>query len=238
MISNINFELQSTFKMENQNEHLDALKDIRNIMERSSRFVSLNGLSGVFAGAFALCGALAANMYIERMKQHIPVDALSSVRNGSAYYDFALTPAGKLSTGFMQFFILDALIVLFLSVSVATFLTVRKAKKDGLKIWDNTAKRLFINMMVPLVSGGVFCLIMTWHGTVQYVAPAMLIFYGMALINSSKYTYEDIRYLGMMEIGLGLLAAIFIANGLLFWAIGFGVLHIIYGILMYFKYER
>lgn len=224
--------------MNDQNEHLDALKDIRNIMERSSRFVSLNGLSGVFAGAFALCGALAANMYIEQMKQQATGDTMSSVRNGTAYYDFALTPAGGLSMSFIQFFMLDAIIVLFLSVLVATLLTVRKAKKDGLKIWDNTAKRLFINMMIPLLSGGFFCLIMTWHGTVQYVAPAMLIFYGLALINASKYTYEDIRYLGLLEIALGLLASVFIANGLLFWAIGFGVLHIVYGIVMYFKYER
>src|SRR5690348_15583558 len=118
--------------MENQNEHLDALKDIRNIMERSSRFVSLNGLSGVFAGTFALCGALAANAYIETVKAQA-ADALSTVRNGTAYYDFALKSNGRLSAYFIWFFIIDALLVLVLSVSVSAFLTIRKAKKNGVK---------------------------------------------------------------------------------------------------------
>jgi hypothetical protein len=44
--------------------------------------------------------------------------------------------------------------------------------------------------------------------------------------------------LGICEIGLGLIASIYMGYGLLFWAVGFGVLHIIYGIVMYMKYER
>jgi hypothetical protein len=224
----INFVLQSTFNMNSENEHLDTLKDIRSMMERSSRFVSLNGFAGVFVGVFALCGAFAAHLFIQAKYQNVHVP----------YYEYSVDEGGKLNLSFLQFFTIDAFCVLILSLIAGSWLSIRKAKKDGVKIWDKPAQRLFVNMMIPLLSGGIFCLIMVHQRSVGMVAPAMLIFYGLALVNSSKYTLEEIRFLGMLEITLGLLAAFFIGYGLLFWAIGFGVLHIIYGIIMYFKYER
>ena len=139
---------------------------------------------------------------------------------------------------FYTFFALDALLVLGLSLGVGFFFTQRKAKKAGLKVWDKTAKLMLVNLFIPLLAGGAFCLIMLHHGVVPFVAPATLVFYGLALLNASKYTFNDIRYLGISEIVLGLIALYFIDYGLLFWAIGFGVLHIIYGTAMYFKYER
>jgi hypothetical protein len=182
----------------------------------------------VFAGIFALCGALAAYLftYANQPDTQVP------------YYEFLNSDAKYVNLTVLQFFILDALAVLVLSVSVSSILSIRKAKKERAKIWDKTAQRLFINMMIPLVAGGLFCLILTLHGSVGLVAPAMLIFYGLALINASKYTFEDIRFLGILEIALGLVASVFIGYGLWFWAIGFGILHIVYGVLMYFKYEK
>jgi hypothetical protein len=41
-----------------------------------------------------------------------------------------------------------------------------------------------------------------------------------------------------MEIGLGLLAGIFIDFGLLFWTLGFGIMHVIYGTMMYYRHEK
>ncbi|HMI66070.1 MAG TPA: hypothetical protein VK517_08550, partial [Cyclobacteriaceae bacterium] len=69
------------------------------------------------------------------------------------------------------------------------------------------------------------------------VAPSFLIFYGLALINASPNLYEEIRYLGYSEILLGLLCAVLPNYGLLFWAIGFGLFHILYGAVMYKKYD-
>ena len=224
----INFALQSTFKMNSTNEHLDALKDIRSMMEKSSRFVSLNGFAGVFVGIFALCGAFAAYLFIQAQYHNMQVP----------HYEYSVDETGRLNFSFLQFFVFDAVCVLILSLIAGSWLSIRKARKSGLNIWDKTAQRLFVNMMIPLASGGIFCLILIYHHIVGMVAPAMLIFYGLALINSSKYTFEEIRVLGILEIGLGLLAALFIGYGLLFWAIGFGVLHIIYGVIMYFKYEK
>ena len=128
--------------------------------------------------------------------------------------------------------------VLILALGTGIFFTTRKAKKHGLKIWDSTSKRLLINLLIPLATGGIICLILLDKHYYALVAPATLVFYGLSLVNASHHTYRDIRYLGLTQIVLGLVAFMYIGYGLLFWAIGFGVLHILYGTLMYFKYER
>lgn len=137
--------------------------------------------------------------------------------------------------------------VLVLSISAAVFFTTRKAKKQGLPLWDAKAFKMLANMAIPLVAGGIFCLTLIYHslhiGSESYylfglIAPCTLLFYGLALLNASNYTLDEIRWLGVSEIILGLFACIFIGNGLIFWIMGFGVLHIFYGALMWYKYER
>jgi hypothetical protein len=211
--------------MNQTNEHLETLHEIRNLMERSSRFISLSGLSGVFAGIYALIGAAVAARYLE----------ISIIE--PTYYEF-LFENGKVSTRFLNFFMADAMVVLVAALTTGIFLTTRKAKKQGLPIWSNTSRRLLLSMAIPLAAGGLFCLSLLIHHVFALVAPATLIFYGFALINGSKHTLRDVYYLGICEIILGVLSSFFIGYGLLCWAIGFGVLHIIYGTLMYFKYER
>lgn len=212
--------------MKEQSEPLETLTEIRSMMERSTRFISLNGLSGVFAGIFALIGAMAAYIY------------LGVGSHSGFYYDNAVLADGNPNISFYLFIFADAFIVLFASLAVATSLSMRKAAKLGVKIWDHSAKRLLANMMIPLVVGGFFCIILIYHGLIGLVAPATLIFYGLALVNASKYTLNDIRYLGITQLTIGLLSAIWIGYGLFFWALGFGLVHIIYGTTMYFKYEK
>lgn len=212
--------------MQETNNHLETLTEIRSLMEHSSRFISLSGLSGVFAGIFALLGASAAYIYLN-------IDLFSS-----KYYLYFLDKAGNLKIDFLIFFLVDALTVLVLSLGFGIYFTTRKAKNQRIPIWDKTVYRLLENLLIPLGSGGIFCLILLYHGEVGLLAPCTLIFYGLALLNASKYTLNDIRYLGISEIILGLISALYIGYGLLAWAIGFGVLHIIYGTRMYFKYEK
>ena len=97
---------------------------------------------------------------------------------------------------------------------------------------------MLFNFMIPLITGGIFSLTLLSQGFYGFVAPATLIFYGLALVNGGKHTLNDIKYLGLSEIAVGLVALYFVGYGLLFWAFGFGILHIIYGTVMYFKYDR
>ena len=212
--------------MEPKSDHLETLTEIRSMMERSTRFISLNGLSGVFAGIFAIAGALAAFFRLDM--------DISTFR----YYDYSILEDGSINISFYIFVFTDAFLVLLASLAMAFTLSLRKARRKGLKFWDHSAKRLLINMFIPLVIGGLFCVVLVYHGLIGFVAPATLVFYGLALINASKYTLNDIRYLGMLEALLGLFAGIWVGYGLLFWTLGFGILHIIYGIVMYYKYER
>ncbi|HKC67503.1 MAG TPA: hypothetical protein VKG26_04685 [Bacteroidia bacterium] len=212
--------------MNQQNEQLETIQEMRSLMERSSRFISLSGLSGVFAGIFALAGAAAAYYYLKL--------EISS----ADYYRAAYTSTGETNVSFYTFFFGNAVCVLVASLIAGSFFTIRKAKQKGQPIWDNTSKRLLINLFIPLAAGGIFCLVLLYHGLIGLIAPATLLFYGLALLNASKYTLHDIRYLGICQIVLGLIASFYIGYGLLFWAIGFGLLHILYGTVMYYKYER
>ena len=202
---------------------LQDIEDIRRIMERSSRFISLSGLSGVAAGICALIGVFIADNFLNNYYGSF---------NSRGFFsgdDFS-----KLK---IRFTLLAAIVFLVAFIS-SFYLTWRKAKKQGVPIWDHTTKRLAWNMMVPLISGGVFIIGMLRYDAWLFVAPACLIFYGLALVNASKYTLNDIRYLGYCEIVLGLVNMFIPGYGLWIWAIGFGVLHIVYGILMWQKYER
>jgi hypothetical protein len=212
--------------MDKQNEHLETLTEIRSMMERSSRFISLSGLSGVSAGIFALIGAAVAFFHFD----------LSF--NDEQYYKYAYDQAGDVNTNFYLFCFTLGSSVLLCALASGIFFTVRRAKKKGQGIWDSTAKRVLLNLFIPLAAGGLFCFGLLYHGVVGLIAPATLLFYGLALLNASKYTLDDIRYLGICEIVLGLIATGFMQYGLLFWSIGFGLLHIIYGVVMYYKYEK
>ena len=206
--------------MNSQNEHLEALQDIRQMMQRSSRFLSLSGLSGMAAGFWALVGA------------YIAYNWITLYENSHASY---AGPAFQQLT--FNLFMLAAA-VLGLSLFSALYFTWRKTKEDKIHLWNRTTRQLIINMLIPLVAGGLFLLAMLQHHHWQYIAAGSLLFYGLALVNGSKYTLSDIRYLGISEIILGLIATQYVGYGLQFWAFGFGVLHIVYGFIMWWKNER
>jgi hypothetical protein len=212
--------------MDKQLEQLETLREIRSYMERSSRFLSLSGLSGIIIGIAAITGVVAAYLYL----------GLSPGDPG--YYNFATGVNGEPVHSFYTFMFADAILVLIISLLAAGLLTKRKARKNGTPAWDSTAKRLMVNLVIPLVAGGLYCLALLYHGQVAFVAPATLIFYGLALVNASKYAIDDLRYLGTGQIITGLVATLVPDYGLLFWAFGFGVLHIVYGVTMYLKYEK
>lgn len=194
------------------------------MMARSSRFISLSGLAGVFAGFFALCGAGAFYIFINNKLNY-------------GYSELAKEIPVDIGLDFKRFCIIDASVVLVLSLLFAVFFTTRNAKNKGQTIWDSTAKRLLINLAIPLVAGGIYCLILLKYHWFGFIAPTTLLFYGLALLNASKYTLDEIKWLGISEIVLGLVACFFIGFGITFWALGFGILHIIYGLMMYARYE-
>lgn len=205
--------------MESKNYHED-LSHIRSMMERSSRFISLSGLSGVVAGLAAIIGAA----YVYYVFQ----------REGIDYFDGDRNIFGK---KLVNELVVIGSVILIVAILSGYIFTANKSKKKGLKIWDATTRRLLLTFAVPLITGGLFCLILLYHHLFVLVAPATLIFYGLALVSAERYTLTDIKYLGYCQIILGLLSFLFLGWGLVAWTIGFGLLHIVYGLIMHRKYK-
>ena len=211
--------------MESNYKPEEDLIAIRNMMERSSKFLSLSGLSGIFAGLCAIIGVTIASFTMSDSGSISLEDIILNFGNIS-------TLTGKASI------ITSAVVILILAFGGAVFFSVRNAKRKNLRLWNKTTKQLLNHLFIPLVAGGLFSLILFFHNNIQLVAANTLIFYGLALVNAGKFTFGEIHYLGLCEIVLGLFAAVFVNLGILFWTLGFGVLHIVYGLVMYRKYEK
>ncbi|GAB3909442.1 hypothetical protein GCM10028803_47020 [Larkinella knui] len=212
--------------MAESHEHLQTLTEIRSLMERSSKFLSLSGLSGISAGVVALLGAGVAYARLQNNNLSLMSYERITRLNGVARQEM------------VNFLILDGVIVLIAALLLGIFFTVRKARRLGHGVWNSISKRLVWALTIPLVTGGIFCLALIRFNLIWLTFPTTLIFYGMALYSGSKYTVRDVEYLGLSEIMLGLIALFWTGYSLLTWAVGFGVLHIVYGTVMYLKYER
>jgi hypothetical protein len=210
--------------MENNSTTAEELKTIRTIMEESTKFLSLSGFAGVFMGLAAIAGAIAAHIFI--------LDG-GNIKL-TEYYRSLTLENGVIMPWNM---IIIAMVVLIVSIIIAYSFSLAKAKKSGMKILSPVSRRLLVNLMIPLVSGGLFVIILMLQSHFQLIIPSLLIFYGLALINAGKFTYSEVFYLGVIEIVTGLISAFFPAQGLIFWSMGFGIVHILYGLFMYRKYE-
>lgn len=199
-----------------EQDHARELMEIRAMMERSSKFVWLSGWAGIIAGFFALAGA-----YIAWSVFNFNPDSID------------YNPSGG-----MQNIILLGIAVWVLAAASAVLLSYNQAKHSRERLWNATSRRLLINLAVPFFTGAILILILIAKGLIGLVVPFSLIFYGLSLHNASKYTYEEVRIMGVVQVILGLTALWFMEYSLLIWALGFGVVHIIYGIYIHFKYKK
>ena len=199
-------------KMEQKEKYVNEIKAIRQMMEQSSRFLSLSGLSGIMIGFYAITGAIIANYLI---------------------HDSDLPNSDLVS----QLFFL-AVIILMISLVTVVVLTYRKTIRDGNKIWNKGTRMLILNLAVPLVSGGLLISIFITRGLYETIAPSLLVFYGLALVNAAKFTRQEIYYMGLCQIATGIIAAFLPDYSLILWAFGFGVIHIFYGTVMHFRYDH
>jgi hypothetical protein len=196
--------------MDNKEKQLHDLAEIKQMMERSSRFLSLSGWSGISAGVLALLGALAA-------------------------YRFMQTTSGS---ALKTFLVADAISILILALTFAVYFSWRKAKKQGVALWTPVTKRLLLNMAIPLLTGGIYSIVLLMQEQTHFIAGTTLIFYGLALVNAGRFINREAVILGISEIILGIAATIWYVSGLWIWALGFGLFHIVYGISLYHKYDR
>lgn len=207
--------------MKKEKDYIQDIVEIRSMMERSSKFLSLSGWAGIMAGVYALSGALAAYKF----------------------YDFNPTTIGNsfnTEESYPALFniVLIAMLILILAFFTAIYISYREANKRDEKLWNATSKRLLLNMAAPLIVGGLLIIMLISKGMIGLIAPFSLIFYGLALFSGGNFTYGEVRIMGLIQIVLGLISTYWVEYGLILWALGFGVVHIIYGIYMHYKYEK
>lgn len=214
--------------MSEKEQSLQELQHIKTMMERSSRFISLSGLSGIAAGVCALIGAWLAHDYVIGTKDFIinQSTVVTQIENN----DYSL-----IFNTWLFWIAAGTFLAALISAFIFTWL---KSKRQGIPMWGNVAFRLFINVSIPLLVGGIYLFRLIHFGTFGLIAPGCLIFYGLALVNASKYTLVEVRYLGYLQLLLGIINLQFVGLGIYFWAVGFGLLHIVYGVYMWYKYER
>jgi hypothetical protein len=214
--------------MDTQKQSLEDLQHIKKMMERSSRFISLSGLSGIAAGICALGGAWFANQVITE-------------NGGPSGYRQLVSRSLEFTSvkDFMGHRLFQIAVFTFIAALLSSFIfTWLRSRKNNVPMWGSTSKRLLINVAVPMIVGGIYLFKQMQFGNYGLIAPGCLIFYGLALVNASKYTLGEVRYLGYCQLLLGIINCWFVGYGLYFWTAGFGLLHIIYGSVMWYKYER
>ena len=193
-------------------DRLKDLAEVRAMMEQSSRFQSISGLSGIFAGAAALAGAALAQI-------HLASNAGSPLQSTS-------------------FLVVDALCVLALAVLASMYFSARAARRNNLPLWTVGTKLLAVDMSIPLLTGAGLSAALWFQNQPVFIPPVTLIFYGLALVSARRFTVREVRWLGLSEILLGLAAMLWTDAELYLWAFGFGLLHVIYGLLAYRKFDQ
>src|SRR4051812_13490822 len=109
--------------MKGEHDYIRDITEMRSMMERSSKFLSLSGLAGIMAGIYALAGATLAYKIFNFNPDQIVYDTTES---GSLSFDLS-----KL--------IFLAIIILILALATAILLSYKKANKTGEKFWNPTA---------------------------------------------------------------------------------------------------
>ena len=209
----------------NDKNPIEDLKEIRKMMESSSKFLSLSGLSGIFAGLTALVGSWFAYQEMINFNKLVPYYVLQGrYTEGETILSLRLA--------------IIAGLILIVALSFGVLFTWLKARKQEKKLWTPLSFRLIVSLMVPLTFGGLFIIGLYYQDAYMLIPAFTLIIYGMALLNGSKYVHVDIKYLALCEMALGVYAIFNLGYGFVLWVIGFGVLHILYGTIMYFKYDR
>lgn len=199
------------------NNPIDSLNEIKEMMQRSSKFTSISGWSGIWVGVVGIFAAALAEFVILKSKLDL----------------YGLQPDENRDVSLM----ILGIITLIIALSGGFYFMIKKSNRDNVKFINPVTKRILNRFVSVLIIGGILCLLLYKHLSFVYIAPTTLLFYGLALLNVEKETIIEIKYLAFVEIFLGLLAFYFIYNGLLFWVIGFGLAHIIFGLKMIKKYD-
>jgi len=207
-------------------QELEQLREIKSMMEKSSRFISLSGWSGVAAGTCALIGAVLAYPYVD-LTERETIRGIYRRQGYESIMDYFFHPLTYIA------------IFTFIAAAISAFIfTYIKSQRQKINIWGKMTRKVAFHFLVPFITGSLFILYLTLRKDFIYVAPLSLIVYGISLFSVYKFTIHETLYLALALIVLGLSNLLFSGYSYIFWITGFGFCHIVYGVYMWYKYDR
>lgn len=204
-----------------ESEYIQQISDIRKIITERTKFKALSGISGILAGCYAIIGAWIAYRIIYNS-------------NDILYSKFK---AGYYSNDIGLLFLV-AFIVLVASIATGIFFSWKKAKESGEKLFNKVAWKILGHFSIFMLSALVLLIATYLNGYYTLLAPICLLFYGLSLIHVSSFINSEVFGLGLSIVAIGLISLFFPGYGLLCWTLGFGLMHMIYGFMMWYKYDR
>lgn len=192
----------------------ENLRVIRELMERSTRYSTFSGLSGICAGLFSILGCLVQRFWVLSL------------------------PASERLVAFT----INWTLVIALTIGADFFLTKRKAPLVGKTILSRLGRQMVVASAPGLLTGALLTLFLLQQGHMDQVYPVWMLSYGSAVCAVGLFSQKEVGRLGRafltagaLTLALGLLTALqpYIASlGLFITALTFGGFHIAYGLIV------
>lgn len=199
------------FREPDAREAEENLRVIRDLMERSTKYSTFSGLSGVLAGTASITGCIVTHLLQRRFPD----------------------PAS-----FRIPFLLTWSLVILCAIGGDFLLTKRRATRVGKRIVSRLGKQMVIASAPGLGTGALLTLYFLSHNLLADIFPMWMLAYGIAVCAVGLFSQREVSWLGAAFLAAGtitLLLPLFgltalPALGLIMMAVTFGGFHIVYGI--------
>jgi hypothetical protein len=190
-------------------EARENLRVIRQTMERSTKYSTLSGLSGVLIGLAAIAGVLATNW----LTGDAPPGA-SVYRHPSA---LALVWVS----------------VLVMAVAIDFACNKRRAARVGKHVVSPLGAHIVLAALPAFLAGGVLTLFFYQHALLYYVWGVWMLSYGLAISAVGLFSVKPVLALGAAFVLAGAVTLLLpLPYHLYMMALTFGGFHIGYGVVM------
>src|SRR5215203_2992709 len=136
-----------------------------------------------------------------------------------------------------QAYIRDWLLVWLMEAGLAFFIGLlamwQKTKLTKTSLFSTPARKLLMNSLPPMLCG-VFITLGLWRfGHFEAMIPVWILTYGAAVVCGGAFSVKAVPLMGWCFIALGAVAFFLPANtGNLMMGLSFGVLHIVFGLII------
>ncbi len=190
------------FREPDAREAEENLRVIRQLMERSTKYSTFSGFSGILAGAASITGCLVTR-------------SLSQTDPAAFRVAFLVT---------------WSLVILF-AIGADYLLTKRRAARVGKRVLSRLGKQMFLASAPGLGTGALLTLYFLRHNLLGDIYPVWMLCYGIAVCAVGLFSQREVSYLGAAFLLAGAATLLFCPTfGLPMMAVTFGAFHILYGI--------